>query len=64
MSLAKTLMDTYKRDMKRLVLVPSNQGRFEVSVNGKLVYSKLKEGRFPEEAEVLKAIEAKVKRQK
>lgn len=57
MSLAKTLMESYKRDMKRLILVPSDKGRFEISVNGKLVYSKLETGRFPEESEAMAAID-------
>lgn len=56
MSLAKVLMETYKRDMRRLVLVPSDQGRFEVSVDGKLIFSKLAQGRFPEDREILAAI--------
>jgi len=56
-SLAKSLMDSYKRDMKRLILVPSDKGRFEVSVDGKLVFSKLQEDRFPEDAEVLERID-------
>jgi len=34
------------------VLVPSDGGRFEVSVNGSLIYSKLKTGRFPEYEEI------------
>ena len=31
-------------------------GAFEVSVDGRLIYSKLKEGRFPSEDEVLDKI--------
>ncbi len=59
MSLAKTLMETYGQKMKKLVLVPSDGGRFELSVDGKLVYSKLEEGRFPEEPEALDLINRK-----
>jgi selT/selW/selH-like putative selenoprotein len=40
--------------MKRLVLIPSDGGRFEVSVDGKQVFSKLATGRFPEFAEIEK----------
>jgi selenoprotein W-related protein len=36
-----------------LTLVPSDGGRFEVSINGDLVYSKLKTGRHAEPGEVL-----------
>lgn len=60
MSLAKTLMDRYKRDMTRLILVPSDKGRFEVSVDGKLIFSKLKEDRFPEDEEILKGIDKRM----
>ena len=35
-----------------LRLVPSGAGRFEVTVNGELVYSKAATGRFPELSEV------------
>jgi selT/selW/selH-like putative selenoprotein len=34
------------------VLVPSDGGSFEVKKNGKLVFSKLACGRFPEDGEV------------
>lgn len=34
-------------------LLPGDRGAFEIRVDGRLVFSKLAEGRFPEEAEVL-----------
>ena len=46
------LISQYKARIKRLVLVPSDGGRFEVSVDGKLIYSKLETGRFPEYDEI------------
>ena len=36
-----------------LVLVPSDEGRFEVSVNQQLLYSKLKTGRHAQPGEIL-----------
>ena len=33
-------------------LMPSSGGAFEVSLDGKLLYSKLKTGRFPDQKEV------------
>jgi selenoprotein W-related protein len=36
-----------------IALVPSDEGRFEVSVNGKLVYSKLKTNRHAEPGEIV-----------
>ena len=38
------------------MLVPSHGGRFEVTMDGELVFSKLAEGRFPEEREILEKI--------
>jgi len=34
------------------VLIPSDGGRFEVTKNGELVFSKLQCGRFPDDGEV------------
>jgi selenoprotein W-related protein len=45
--------------LKELVLVPSDGGRFEVYVDGKLIHSKLKTGKFPDSREILKAIESR-----
>ncbi len=38
------------------MLLPSHGGRFEVTVDGELIFSKLAEGRFPEEKEILEKI--------
>lgn len=38
------------------MLLPSHGGRFEVTVDGELIFSKLAEGRFPEEKEILDKI--------
>ena len=59
MSLVKTLLETYGRKIEQLTVVPSDGGRFEITVDGKLVYSKLEEGRFPEEEEALALIDGK-----
>jgi len=40
-----------------MTLVPSNGGRYEISVNGQLIYSKLQTGRHPEPGEVLGLIQ-------
>jgi len=52
--LTDKLINELKAKLQRLVLVPSDGGRFEVSVNGKLVFSKLETGRFPDYAEIRK----------
>lgn len=42
--------------MTALTLVPGDGGCFEVAVNGKLLFSKLKLERFPDVGEVLKLV--------
>jgi len=54
--LTEKLIKELKSRIKRLVLVPSDGGRFEVSIEGKQVFSKLKTGGFPEYAEIRKHI--------
>ena len=53
MSLATELMEHFEHLIEALTLIPSDGGRFEVSVNGKLVYSKLATHRHAEAGEVV-----------
>ena len=46
------MLKEYKQNIAQLVVIPSDGGRFEVTIDDNLVYSKLKEGRFPEEDEI------------
>ncbi len=46
------MLAQHKQDISECVIIPSEGGRFEVSVDGELVFSKLAEGRFPEEEEI------------
>jgi selenoprotein W-related protein len=41
-----------------LTLVPSSGGAFEVSLDGKEIYSKLKTGTFPSERALVNEVEA------
>ncbi|GMR10376.1 MAG: hypothetical protein BMS9Abin28_1197 [Anaerolineae bacterium] len=52
------LTKQYELDIKSIALVPSEGGRFEVTVDDQLVYSKLKTGRHAEEGEVLGLVQA------
>ena len=52
MSLASELLKKFEPEIESLTLLPSEGGRFEVSVNGKLIYSKLQTGRHAEAGEV------------
>jgi selenoprotein W-related protein len=47
------LLKAYESDIGSVTLVPSEGGRFELTVNGKLLYSKLQTGRHSEPGEVL-----------
>ncbi len=40
-----------------MLLVPSDGGRFEISLDGKQIYSKLETGSFPDHEEVIRDIE-------
>jgi selenoprotein W-related protein len=50
-----------KQKIESLTLVPSGGGCFELTVNGELIYSKLKTGEFPNESSVLKQVKALAK---
>ena len=58
-SVAEALKSKYK-EMKDVDLVPSSGGAFEVILDGELIYSKLKTGRFPEDKELTDAIDKAV----
>ena len=53
MSLADELLREFEHVIDRLTLVPGEGGRFEVSVNGELLYSKLQTHRHAEPGEIL-----------
>ena len=46
------LLENFESAIQSITLVPSEGGRFEVSVNGKLIYSKLQTRRHAEPGEV------------
>lgn len=50
------LVQTYEDRIQSITLVPSDEGRFEVSVDGKLIYSKLTTGRHAEPGEISRLI--------
>ena len=53
MSLADDLLKQFEHVIDAMTLIPSDGGRFEVSVNGKLIYSKLQTKRHAEPGEVI-----------
>ena len=50
------LLPRFKRAVSQVVLTPSTGGCFEVAVGGKLLYSKLDTGQFPDEGKLLDEI--------
>ena len=51
------LLQKFKQHIESLELEPSGGGCFEVTVDESLIYSKLKTGKFPNEASILGQIE-------
>ena len=56
MGLANELLKDLEYEIQSLTLVPSDGGKFEVSVDGQLVYSKLRTGRHANPGEVEKLV--------
>mgnify|MGYP000937365644 CR=1 FL=1 len=52
MSLTGELLRNYEREIEGIKLIPSDGGRFEVTVNGRLLSSKLQTHRHAEAGEV------------
>ncbi len=52
-SLAEEILEKEKMDLDRVAIVPLDGGRFEISIDGKLVFSKLAEERFSENEEII-----------
>ena len=50
------LLKGYEHMIESVALIPSDGGRFEVSVNGELVFSKLQAKRHAEAGEIVKLI--------
>lgn len=55
-----TLLDKFSAYISEAKLKPSSGGRFEVSVDGTLVYSKLDAGSFPETEQLVDIVGQKV----
>lgn len=55
------LLESLKQKISGLRLVPVGGGAFELSVNGELIYSKLKTGQFPDEGQMLAEVSKRAK---
>ena len=52
------LLKDFEPEIGSVSLIPSDEGRFEITVNGTLLYSKLQTGRHVEPGEVIKLLRA------
>jgi selenoprotein W-related protein len=50
------LLDRFEEYIDEFTLKPSDGGRFEVTVDGEVVFSKLATGRFPGEDELVRLV--------
>lgn len=60
MSLAADLLSRWAPVVVSADLVSGERGRFEVSLDGELVFSKAAQGRFPAQGEVASLVEKKL----
>jgi selenoprotein W-related protein len=60
--LTSKLLTTYKQNIRELKLIPSRGGCFELKTDGKLVYSKLESGKFPDEKWAIDAVGERLKK--
>ncbi len=47
------MLTTFKQRIQNLKLIPGSGGCFELTANGKLLYSKLQTGKFPDEKAIV-----------
>jgi selenoprotein W-related protein len=52
-SLTEELLKHYEHLVEEIKMIPSDGGKFEVTVNGQLIYSKLSTRRHAEPGEIL-----------
>jgi selenoprotein W-related protein len=60
--LTSKLLTAYKQQIKEMRLIPSKGGCFELKADGKLLYSKLETGEFPDEEWALEAVRKRLKK--
>jgi selenoprotein W-related protein len=58
--LTAKLLKEFKQQIADLKLIPGGGGCFELTVNGELIYSKLKTGKFPDEEAMLAAVKKRM----
>jgi selenoprotein W-related protein len=59
-SLSEAIMDAFGDKFGALKLIPADGGRFEVTLDGELIYSKLETGDFPDNKQILEQIKGRL----
>ena len=54
------VLPKFKKRLDEIILVPSDGGRFEISLDGDLLYSKVETGAFPDEEEIVETIDGRI----
>jgi len=54
--LAADLLKEFEPEIETVTLIPSEGGRFEVEINGTLIYSKLQIGRHAKAGEIIELV--------
>jgi len=57
---AQELLTTFENELGGVALVPGTGGVFEVKVDGEVIFSREKEGRFPESKELKQLVRDRV----
>jgi len=52
------MLSMHKNVLEEVALAPSSGGAFEITLDGKTLYSKLETGRFPDEMQLVNALMA------
>jgi selenoprotein W-related protein len=56
LALTEALMRAFGHELAEIKLIPWYDGSFEVSVDGELVHSMYRDGGFPEDSTIIKAV--------
>jgi selenoprotein W-related protein len=59
-SLSEAIMDALGEKFAALKLIPADESRFEVWLDGELLYSKLKTGEFPDNKQIIEQLKGKL----
>lgn len=58
--LAQELLTTFERELGEVALVPGTGGILEVRLDGEVIFSRAREGRFPESKELKQAVRDRI----